>query len=64
MWGASTKHNPQRCGLSHLLADEDVIQIVKKTNVQAKRDKNYNERVQAHYNAMKAKNKNKGKLKT
>jgi len=30
VWGASTKFNPQRCGLTHLMADEDVIQIVKK----------------------------------
>lgn len=30
VWGTSSKHYPQRCGLTHLLEDEDVIQIVKK----------------------------------
>ena len=28
--GTSTKHNPQRVGLTHVLEDEDVVQIVKK----------------------------------
>jgi len=30
VWGASVKHNPQKVGKDHVLADEDVIQIVKK----------------------------------
>ena len=32
VWGQSVKHNPQRVGLDHQLADEDVVQIVKKIN--------------------------------
>ncbi|KAF9583688.1 Developmentally-regulated GTP-binding protein 2 [Lunasporangiospora selenospora] len=30
VWGRSTKHNPQRVGLSHLVDNEDVIQVVKR----------------------------------
>ncbi|CEG79809.1 Putative Developmentally-regulated GTP-binding protein 2 [Rhizopus microsporus] len=30
VWGTSTKHNPQRVGISHLVHDEDVVQVVKK----------------------------------
>ncbi|XP_004343888.1 developmentally regulated GTP binding protein 1 [Capsaspora owczarzaki ATCC 30864] len=30
VWGSSVKHNPQKCGKEHILADEDVVQIVKK----------------------------------
>ncbi len=28
--GTSTKHNPQRVGMAHILEDEDVVQIIKK----------------------------------
>lgn len=30
VWGSSTKHSPQKCGLNHLVHDEDVVQIVTK----------------------------------
>ncbi|KXS14478.1 P-loop containing nucleoside triphosphate hydrolase protein [Gonapodya prolifera JEL478] len=30
VWGRSTKHNPQKVGLKHLVENEDVIQVVKK----------------------------------
>lgn len=28
VWGASAKHVPQRVGLAHVIADEDVVQVV------------------------------------
>ena len=34
VWGKSVKHSPQKCGLKHELADEDVVQIMKKTKNQ------------------------------
>ncbi|GMR42180.1 hypothetical protein PMAYCL1PPCAC_12375, partial [Pristionchus mayeri] len=30
VWGSSAKHNPQRVGKDHILADEDVVQVIKK----------------------------------
>ena len=30
VWGASARHVPQRVGLGHLVADEDVVSIVTK----------------------------------
>lgn len=30
VWGTSSRHYPQHCGLGHMLNDEDVVQIVKK----------------------------------
>ena len=38
-------------GLSHVLQDEDVVQIVGQTNFQQKQDKDYSQKVQA-YNKM------------
>lgn len=49
VWGTSVKFSPQRVGLQHALHDEDVIQIVGKTNNQQKLDKDYSMRVQ-NYN--------------
>lgn len=39
------------------LADEDVMQVVGKTVTQQKHDKNYAKKVQAHWDAYKAKKK-------
>ena len=32
VWGKSVKYCPQKCGLKHVLADEDVVEILKKSN--------------------------------
>jgi len=57
VWGRSTKHNPQNCGIQHQLMDEDVLQVVTKTVHQQRRDKNYVNVVQAHADAWKKKKK-------
>jgi len=49
VWGTSTKYSPQRCGLKHVLQDEDVLQICAKTAEEQRHDKNYSEKVQAYY---------------
>lgn len=69
VWGKSAKHSPQRCGLHHPLMDEDVVQIVTKTNSQQKQDKNYQSMVQGfadkyHKKKFEAKKKKQSKLKT
>jgi len=46
VWGTSAKHSPQRCGMAHNLDDEDVVQIVTKTNAQQRQSKDYQQMVQ------------------
>ncbi|KAL3826654.1 hypothetical protein ACHAXA_009095 [Cyclostephanos tholiformis] len=67
VWGKSAKHSPQRCGVNHQLEDEDVVQIVTKTNAQQRQNKNYQAMVQGfsdkyHKKKFDAKKKKQGKL--
>eukprot|EP00622_Pseudochattonella_farcimen_P001498 FR736213.1.p1 GENE.FR736213.1~~FR736213.1.p1 ORF type:complete len:216 (+),score=30.08 FR736213.1:52-699(+) len=48
MWGRPTKHIPQRVGLSHVLHDDDIIQLAVKTVTQQKATKDYAAKVQAY----------------
>ena len=69
VWGKSAKHAPQRCGVDHQLADQDVVQIVTKTVSQQRQDKNYGALVQSyadkyHKKKYEAKKKKQGRLKT
>jgi len=67
VWGKSAKHSPQRCGLNHQLADQDVVQVVTKTNKQQQQDKGYQAIVQGfsdkyHAKKKEAKIKKQGRL--
>jgi hypothetical protein len=50
VWGGiSTKNSPQRCGLSHILDDEDIVQIMTKTMKQhTAQDTNYGQLAQQY----------------
>ena len=57
VWGSSTKHSPQHSGIQHVLHDEDVVQIMKRTVQEEMHMKDRAITVQEHWNEWKRKKK-------